>query len=65
MDTLDSLRSAAGFSSHRVKAWFGVKSDYTELKRIRSNPLELIRIPLGDDNALIGQMIHNHTEVAV
>ena len=74
MAILDRLNSAAGSSSHRVKARFGVKCDYTGLKRIGMNPLELIGIPLGDDIPLrfaagmimdiIGQMINSHTEVA-
>ena len=50
MATLGHSHSTVGFSSHRVKA-FGVKSDYTERKRMGRNPLALIGISLGDDNA--------------
>jgi hypothetical protein len=61
---MDRLSSAAGFSSHRVKTWFGVKSDYTGLKRIRSNPLELIGIPLGDDVPLCSPALRAGGSVA-
>jgi hypothetical protein len=56
MDTPGRLRSTVGFSSHRMQGWFGVKSDYTGFKRIRSNPLEPFGIPRG--------MMHSHMEVA-